>query len=371
MRIENIDLPLSTSGTTRSLCVYRFGKAEARPKIYIQASLHADEIPGMLTAVQLCNRLEALEADGKLTGEFVVVPVANPIGLAQSIQGSTFGRFALADGTNFNRHFAELGLPAAERLRGRLTNDPVQNRSLVRDALRHCVDALSVSDEVSGLRRALLRLAVDADVVLDLHCDSEAVTHLYTSTSHASRARPLAAALGARALLTAEVSGDHPFDEALSRTWLEIAKQFPQHPISHSCFATTVELRGDVDVSSALAEHDAEAILLFAAIEGALSFEGSPMSTESVPATPLAGVLPLTAPCAGIVVFERAVGELIRRDDVVARLVDPILRSETTLTSEIEGVLFARSRSRYAVAGQRLAKIAGREPIRSGKLLSP
>ncbi len=371
MRIEKIELPYSTSGTTRSLQVFRFGRAAVGPKIYIQAALHADEIPGMLTAVQLCNRLETLEAEGKVVGEIVVVPVANPIGLAQSIQGSSFGRFSLADGTNFNRHFPELIAPVAERVRGRLTVNAGQNRELIRVALLESVSTLCVSDEVSALRRTLLSLAVDADVVLDLHCDSEAVTHLYTSTAHAHRAGPLAAALGAKALLTAEVSGDHPFDEAVSRTWLELARIFSEYPISQSCFSTTVELRGDGDVSTALARHDADAILRFAALEGAILLDHPSAIPTAVAATPLAGVLPLAAPVAGIVVFERAVGDWINQGEIVAHLVDPISRSELALSSEIDGVLFARTRSRYAIAGQRLAKIAGREPIRSGKLLSP
>ncbi|TAG84149.1 MAG: succinylglutamate desuccinylase, partial [Burkholderiales bacterium] len=163
----------------------------------------------------------------------------------------------------------------------------------------------------------------------------------------------------------------HPFDEAVSRTWLELARIFSDYPIAHSCFATTVELRGDVDVSYALADHDTAAILYFATLEGAISMALPPAEPDAVFATPLAGVLPLSAPVAGIVVFECAVGDWIRRGEIVARLVDPISLDETALTSDIDGVLFARTRTRYAIAGQRLAKIAGRDPIRSGKLLSP
>jgi uncharacterized protein len=108
MKIEKVVIPFSTSGNERSLTVYRFGDTSQRPQLYVQSALHADEIPGMLVSVHLCNRLEALENEGKVLGHVVVVPCANPIGLAQSVQGTPFGRFAFTDGSNFNRHFADL-----------------------------------------------------------------------------------------------------------------------------------------------------------------------------------------------------------------------------------------------------------------------
>ncbi len=40
-------IPMSP-GTARSLTVHRFGAPGARPKAYLQAGVHADEIPGLL-----------------------------------------------------------------------------------------------------------------------------------------------------------------------------------------------------------------------------------------------------------------------------------------------------------------------------------
>ena len=47
-RRERIVLPSMSPGTERSIDVLRFGVQGARPKAYLQASLHADEIPAML-----------------------------------------------------------------------------------------------------------------------------------------------------------------------------------------------------------------------------------------------------------------------------------------------------------------------------------
>ena len=46
--IDHVDLGSPSLGNTRQLVVHRYGKAGSRPKAYLQASLHADEIPRLL-----------------------------------------------------------------------------------------------------------------------------------------------------------------------------------------------------------------------------------------------------------------------------------------------------------------------------------
>lgn len=372
MIIEEIDIPHSTAGTRRTLTVFRFGDTTQRPRLYVQSSLHADEIPGMLVAVHLSNRLEALEREGKLRGHVVVVPCANPIGLSQSIQGTPFGRFAHADGSNFNRHFPDLTQGAVAHVLGKLGNDPEKNIELIRHALQTELAATFVAGELQALKRLLLQLAVDADYVLDLHCDGESVPHIYTATTLASRCEALASLLGAQALLTADVSGDHPFDEALSRPWTELSRMFPDNPIPAACFSATIELRGEADVSEELAAHDAEAILGFAALHGIVDTEKRlDLPAPKCVATPFAGVLPIVAPSAGVISFSKAPGDRVMAGEEIARLVNPLTRESISMVSEIEGVMYARLSRRYVIAGQRVAKVAGSRKIRSGKLLSP
>ncbi|MGL4234368.1 MAG: succinylglutamate desuccinylase/aspartoacylase family protein, partial [Casimicrobium sp.] len=366
-----VSLSHATSGTSRSLTVYRFGDTRKRPQLYVQSSLHADEIPGMLVAVHLCDRLEALERESKLRGHVVVVPCANPIGLSQSMQGTAFGRFAFADGTNFNRHFVDFTQGAAARVLGRLSKDVESNITLVREALKQELSSTQTSNELAALKRALLELAFDADYVLDLHCDGESVSHVYTATSLATRCAPLAALLGAEALLTAEVSGDNPFDEAVSRPWAELARMYPDYPIPQASFSATIELRGEADVSDALAAKDAQAIIDFAILNGIVEGASPTIPAPKCVATPLAGVVPIVTPSAGVVVFAKTPGDRITVGEEIARIVDPLTRESISLKSDIAGVMYARISSRYALAGQRVAKVAGTNAVRSGKLLSP
>ena len=45
---SSITLPSMTPGSQRSISVLRFGKVGARPKVYMQAAIHANEMPGTM-----------------------------------------------------------------------------------------------------------------------------------------------------------------------------------------------------------------------------------------------------------------------------------------------------------------------------------
>src|SRR5207344_889671 len=98
---------------------------------------------------------------------------------------------------NFNRGYPDLGAAAAEALSGRAA----VSADDVRVALREAVAALPRASETEALRAALLGLAVDADLVLDIHCDGEALLHVYASQHHRATAEALAGELGAAVCL--------------------------------------------------------------------------------------------------------------------------------------------------------------------------
>ena len=57
MQIQTIDLLSGSPGTRQSLQVLRFGIPGARPMVYIQSALHADEVPAILVAHHLAQLL--------------------------------------------------------------------------------------------------------------------------------------------------------------------------------------------------------------------------------------------------------------------------------------------------------------------------
>eukprot|EP00601_Ochromonadales_sp_CCMP2298_P013316 CAMPEP_0173247276 /NCGR_PEP_ID=MMETSP1142-20121109/17803_1 /TAXON_ID=483371 /ORGANISM="non described non described, Strain CCMP2298" /LENGTH=317 /DNA_ID=CAMNT_0014179633 /DNA_START=259 /DNA_END=1209 /DNA_ORIENTATION=+ len=273
---ETTSVPLpSNIGTQQSLVFHRFGPTgEGVAKVYIQASLHADELPGMLVARRLTQLLEAADKKGLIAAQVVVVPFANPIGLNQMVLGGHVGRFSIASGVNFNRAFADVTAAIERRIRsgehGTLSMDVARNVRLVREAFREELDiagnAVGASLQAEAvMKRLLLREACDADVVLDLHCDQNAVMHMYTHTALWPALQDLSAALGAECSILDEDSGGNCFDEACSGVWAKLAALFPEvaGAIPMACQSTTVELRGQYEVHADTAGKDAAALFSF------------------------------------------------------------------------------------------------------------
>lgn len=377
--VERVELPCPTPGTRRHLLRHRFGLPGARPKAYLQAGLHGDELPGVLVLVHLLERLAALEAEGAVAGEVVVVPVANPIGLGQSVMGYPTGRYDLDRMTNFNRGWPDLGEALADKVGGRLGPDTHANAALAREALVELAAELPSHGENEVLRQTLFAAAVDAEIVLDLHCDSEAVTHLYLGTPlWPGAGEELARDIGSEASLLAEISGGNPFDEACSRPWWELARRFPAHPFPRQgcCLAATIEYRGYADVGGARAREDAAGLVRFLTRRGVLAGDPGPLPPLPTDATPLAGVAMVRSPAAGVVDYATEPGARVAAGDLLATVVDPLAEDGTTARHELRsptaGVLFARETFRLARPGSILCKVAGPEPLpgRTGHLLT-
>jgi predicted deacylase len=371
MQTQNHPLISPTLGTQRHVTSFHYGPRGGQ-KIYVQSSLHADELPGMLVAWELRRKLAALEAAGKLRGEIVVVPVPNPIGLNQHLLGHLVGRFEANTASNFNRGFhdlAELVLPSIE---SRLTGDADANLQAVRTAMREALDAQTPSTELESQRLALQRLSYDADIVLDLHCDFEGALHLYTNPDVWPEVEPLARYLDAKASLLALNSVGNPFDEIHSFCWSELRARYGERfPIPNGSISVTVELRGQTDVTYAYAEHDSQGIVEYLTHRGVI--EGTPahMPPLAFPATPLAGSEPLVTPISGVLVFRTPFGIWIEAGQDIADVIDPLTDEVATIKSSTSGVLYARHRTRFATAGMEVARVAGSTAFRTGSLLSP
>ncbi|WP_445231800.1 succinylglutamate desuccinylase/aspartoacylase family protein [Duganella rhizosphaerae] len=373
MRTQTHAISAQHSSAAFELHSFHFGPAGCK-RAYIQASLHADEVPGMLVAQHLRNRLKALESAGKLRGEVVLVPAANPIGLSQAIHGMPFGRFDLATGANFNRAYRHVAEELKLSLEGQLGQDAEANIRVIR---RHAAAALAAwlpATDSESLKKTLLQLAIEADIVLDLHCDNEAVMHVYAGTPLAAAIAPLAALIGSQATLLAMAAGGEPFDEACSRLWWDLAAHFGErYPIPPACLAATIELRGEMDVCHQLAQGDAEALLRFLALNGIIDcpdLTAAPLPQALCAPSPLEAVEPLLAPHAGVLVYRQPLGARVEAGAVLAELIDPVTGETTELRCKVAGIFFGRSAHRHVLRGMNVGKVAGHTAFRVGSLLS-
>ena len=382
MAHDILDLPLSgsPSGTLRRLRVHRFGNRGRRPLVYIQGGLHGDEIPGMLVAERLVRRLAALDATGRVCGEIRVVPVANPLALDQRVLDVPIGRHDLSGQGNFNRRYPELTDRIAGRIGGVLGLDVDSNVAAIRHAALAVAADLRPATAADHLRHTLLAQAIDADIVLDLHCDEAAPVHVYLGTPLWPDARDLVADLGAAHVFLADVSGGYPFDEACSALWWHLADLFgDRFPIPSACLAATVELRGLADVDGPMADADADAIVRFLTRRGAVTGTPPPTPQWRGTVTPLAGVEMVTATTAGIVLHRRTLGDRVAAGDVVAEVIDPAgadrpgaAAPASVLVAAAAGPIWAQTTRRFVHPGDVVAKIAGVSalPGKGGDLLT-
>ncbi|MGF6551276.1 succinylglutamate desuccinylase/aspartoacylase family protein [Paraburkholderia youngii] len=369
MNRQSIPLLSPAIGTHRELVSFHFGPANSGQKIYIQASLHADETPSMLTTVLLKRRLLDLEQAGALNAEIVLVPVSNPVGLSQYVLGQFVGRFDLGSGKNFNRHFVQF-TKLVEDAKEALGADANANRRIVRALLTAELARQKPLTEFESLQLALLKLSCDADVVIDLHCSLEAAMHVYTSEAAWAEFEPLSRYLGAEASLLATDSGGGAFDETHSLLWWMLQQQLPaSKPVPTGSVAVTVECRGQRDVSYEVAQQDADALVDYLVWRGAIRGEAKPLPPLLSPATPLAGSEQFYAPVSGILVHRAKIGDTIRVGQPLFDIVDPLTDETTAIASQTEGVLYMRRAIRFVTAGAPLGRVSGTRPIRTGVLL--
>ncbi|MEZ2311648.1 succinylglutamate desuccinylase/aspartoacylase family protein [Paraburkholderia sp. RCC_158] len=386
MKTETIELPSLAPGASFQLKMCTFGSGRSSRSAYVQAGLHADEHPGLLVAHHLMRLLTDLERKGQIAGTVVVCPFANPVGLGQRIFGMPTGRFNLENGENFNRAFPEIASDIAA-MSGNETSTG-NDVALVKRLFAQLLERHRSDDTVGALKFALLREALKHDLVLDLHCDTAGVLHLYANRAQAARAELLARAMGISTVLVEDHAGGRPFDESFTQPWRTAVEAGLIDP-HKSGFCASIELRGQGDVDDATALEDARGILRFLVQEQLIEPEGGdaggvdfhPLSGRSKELDrpdvfPLEGASHLRAPATGIVVYRKHPGDRVSYGELLAEIValdggPDTARAE--VRSDVDGVFLVGQHFRFVRVGQRVALLAGaarlpgREP---GKLLN-
>lgn len=330
-----------TPGTEWRFPVLSFeGNEEGAPGAYLQAALHGNELPGVVALHRLVPMLEAAEREGRLAGRVTVVPQANPIATGQHLFHEHLGRFALQTRTNFNRDFPLLPSTDTSGLPGDDAPIPAEKR----------------------LKARLLKLALGHEIVLDLHCDDESPSYLYIARQLWPHMQDLASALGAEAVLIWDETSDGAFEEAAwspyktmadaDETWKRIA-------------VTTVEFRGQSDVTPEFAASDAAGLYRFLVARGTIrDGDARPLAAWSGPVTPLANVEMIRAPVGGALLFHAGPGDHVEAGaPLVTILTAPgEADGEVLVTAPQAGLVLTRRRQRLTRTGEDLLKLLGSSP---------
>jgi predicted deacylase len=370
---STINLPRHAVGTQHSLNVWRFGEQGASPKVYIQASMHADELPASLAAAKLLPKLIAADEAGRISGEIILVPVANPVGLNNVILRTHNGRYHLPTGENYNRGFHDISDEVLDAIDGKMANGPDADTALVKREVAKALAAAQPANEAQSLRLELMRLACDADIVLDLHTDSDAQMHLYLDEDHWPQAADLAGLLDARVVMFARASGGGPFEETIAWPYVRAREIYGADAVELP-LTVVIELRGEFDASHELSDFDADAMYRFLCHRGAIRQAAGALPEFTGVAAPFAATDTLTAKAAGIIVYTADIGQTVKAGDVLAEIIDPLSDGNMVvdrITAAADGLFFARANQRLAWPGETIGKVQGSETLahRKGKLL--
>ncbi len=372
---KTIALRGDVPGTTVELAFYRAGPADAREKVYIQAALHADEQPGTLVLHHLLPMLRQADEQELLRARFTVVPMANPLGMANLVSRHHVGRADINTGINYNRQWPDLFALVRSQLSGRLNDDEAFNVNLIRKAVAQWIDAQLPRTAAEQLRLFLLREAHDAAFVLDLHCDTDSLPYIYTSPELMPELQDLSDWMGAAAVLTAADSGGGSFDEVLPLLYRKVAQTNPGKPVPLASATATIEYRGLADVYDHLAEQDALRLFGFLAGRGLIAADPGPKPDGGVNATPFEATDVVRVDRPGLLAFRVELGQRVRKGEPIADLIaldgpDAFI-ARTPVVAGTDGFILTRSIRKYVTRGEPVAKIVGTVPLpqRRGYLL--
>lgn len=362
-----IALPSMSPGSTgRSIALHRFGRAGARPKAYLQAAIHANELPGAMALHHLLPMLVEADRRGRIKGEIIVVPTVNPIGLAQVVGNNHLGRYDFLGRDNFNRNWLDLSGAVAARVAGRLGRSAADNVAAIRAAALAALAAMKPANELQTLRVEMMKRSIDADIVLDLHCDNEAVLHLFISRRDwPGSASLLAADIGAQATLYNDPYPEHlTFSGVNSALWARLAERFPAANIPQACLSATIEYRGQHDVNHALGTADANNLYRFLVRRGVIAGRAGKLPRLKAEATPMGGMDAGYCPRPGILVYHVAKGSRVKKGEPVCEVIDPAdargPKARTQIVARTDGILFSRKLDgKLAWPGMVAFRIAG------------
>ena len=364
-----------TPGVATTLYWYTAGPADAPTRVHLQAALHADEQPGTMALHHLLPRLRDADAAGQLKAHFTVFPSVNPLGLATATLRHHIGRYDLQTGVNYNRRWPDLYPLIAPALAGRLGADAQANVTVIRNAVTAWIDAQPAGTAIQQLRLLVLKSAVAADIVLDLHCDDDSLKHIFTSPELMPGLQDLADWMGVAATLTAEDSGGGSFDEVLPSLFRKAQLANPDHPIPAAAETATLEYRGRADSFDDIGAEDAAGLFGFFAGRGLITANVGTAPQPGPGPTPFEATEVLRADAPGLLAYRVELGERVSKGQPIADLIamdgPQAFLARRPILAGTDGFVLSRVSAKYVRRGASIAKLVGSEvlPNRAGGYL--
>lgn len=177
---SHIAVAQNASGRSLNVPIYRINQGLPGPTVYIQSSIHGAEVQGNVVIYHLLKALQ----NTKVYGEVILVPNCNPVGTNIKAGEYTLGRFDPVNGTNWNRGYfydpSKVHDFAQQIDSGENTQQIKQDfRQIWKSAIDNKLRQPWGLGLAQQLNLTLQKLAVNADIVLDLHNGPVSTRHIY------------------------------------------------------------------------------------------------------------------------------------------------------------------------------------------------
>lgn len=332
---ERREIVLRTNATGHEMTAPVFvcrGRDE-RPLAHVQANVHGAELQGNAAVLALFDLLER----ESVRGTVVLVPRVNPISANQQVGDYVEGVYDFGSGANFNRGYLYLTGPSrsssaacyvdVDSFAGVNRDATLREiRDHFREALKAALAAVKAEAGTWGMDArlefalAIQEMAVEADVVLDLHTGDRAPRYLYAPEGAVAAAR----SFGLPFVLEVPYRFGGALDEACFVPWQDLSDAFSRigrDDVPRFVDGFTVELGSMNAFSVSAGEEDARRIASALRYYGVL--DGEPdVPAHRVVACPLGDYRSFSAPAGGLVDAAVLPGTPVKRGDLVARLVD-------------------------------------------------
>ena len=303
------------------------------PLAYLQANVHGGELQGNAAILALFDLLEKEPPRGSL----ILVPRVNPIAANQQIGDYVAGVYDLATGVNFNRGYINLTGPSRGSSACYVDVDAFaavhrdatlsEIRDGFREALKAALGAVRDSADPWGMEArlefalAIQEVAIEADVVMDLHTGDRAPRYLYAPEGATAATR----AFGIPFVLEVPPRFAGALDEASWVPWNDLAEAFRRlnrTDVRRFVDGFTVELGSMNAFSMAQGVEDAKRIASALRYYGVLDGEPEDPAYRIV-ACSVNDYKSIYAPASGLVDATLSPGTPVRKGDLIARMVDP------------------------------------------------
>lgn len=326
----------NVSGRNLNVPIYTFTSDQAGPTVYIQSSIHGAEVQGNVVLYHLLRALKS----APLRGKIILVPNCNPVGSNLKSGEYTLGRFDPVNGQNWNRAYhydPALVEEFAEQIQ--VDSDLSEIKSQYRQKLRAAIEGRLAQQWGLGLAECLnlklQRMALDADIVLDLHNGPVSTRHIYVPEYALASASYFNIP---HVILIPNVFAG-ALDEATFCPWWSLTEKLKtKYPERHWDFAVeafTMEMGSQEVIEFAAGESDTQSILSYLSYKGCFTTPVAQALKMTRYATYLKDYKILYTQKGGMVEYVAKPGQLVAQGEVLAKMLNIDDLDNANATSEI------------------------------------